>query len=185
MTLSIEEAKTRLAEHNIVLKYISFLQNNGLSECGKGQIIGQISLLEEYLQEGGGVTAQVNNNDNSYQQQQEKEQEKRQQVTIKDAASAGKVEQMETEALQENALNTTTSSKSGLLRQVGNLIEKAKDITMEENNEINYTIMDHSNKWRQQQQKETGAGVRANNNKLTDESWINKIKKAAEVENWK
>jgi hypothetical protein len=92
---------------------------------------------------------------------------------------------MMTEALQENALNTTTASKSGLLRQVGNVIEKAKDITMEENNEINYTIIDHSNKWQRQQQKETGAGVRANNNKVTDESWINKIKKAAEVENWK
>ena len=88
---------------------------------------------------------------------------------------------MMTEALQENALNTTSSSKSGLLRQVGNLIEKAKD-TMEENNEINYNIMSHSNKW---QQKEIGAGVRTNNNKVTDESWIKKIKKAAEVETWK
>jgi hypothetical protein len=191
MTLSIEEAKIRLADYNILLKYMSFLQNNGLSECGKGQIIGQISLLQEYLQEG--VTRQVNNNnnnnnENSYQPQQEKEQEKQQQVTIKDPASTGKVAKMMTEELQENALNTTTSSKSGLLRQVGNLVEKAKDITMEENNEIDYYArIDNSNKSQLQKQKETNERIRANNNnnKETDESWINKIKRATEVENWK
>jgi len=188
MTLSIEEAKIRLADYNILLKYMSFLQNNGLSECGKGQIIGQISLLQEYLQEG--VTRQVNNNnnnENSYQPQQEKEQEKQQQVTIKDPASTGKVAKMMTEELQENALNTTTSSKSGLLRQVGNLVEKAKDITMEENNEIDYyATIDNSNKSQLQKQKETNERIRANNNnKETDESWINKIKRATEVENWK
>jgi hypothetical protein len=188
MTLSIEEAKIRHADYNILLKYMSFLQNNGLSECGKGQIIGQISLLQEYLQEG--VTRQVNNNnnENSYQPQQEKEQEKQQQVTIKDPASTGKVAKMMTEELQENALNTTTSSKSGLLRQVGNLVEKAKDITMEENNEIDYyATIDNSNKSQLQKQKETNERIRANNNnnKETDESWINKIKRATEVENWK
>lgn len=180
MTLSIEEAKTRLVDYNILLKYMSFLQNNGLSECGKGQIIGQISLLQEYLEKEGG-REQGNNNDKSYQQQQ-KEQEKQQQVTIKDAA--GKVGKIMTEAVQENDVNNTTSSKSGLLRQVESLIDKAKDTTIEENNEINYTTIDHSNKW-QLQQKETGGGVRANNNKETDESWINKIKRATEVENWR
>jgi hypothetical protein len=79
---------------------------------------------------------------------------------------------MMTEALQDNALNITTSSKSGLLRQVRNLVEKAKDTTMEENNEIDYATIDNSNKSQRQKQKET------------DESWINKIKRATEVENW-
>ena len=52
MTLiSIEEAKTRLADCNVLLKYMSFLQKNGLSDCGKGQIMGQASLLQEYLKE--------------------------------------------------------------------------------------------------------------------------------------
>jgi hypothetical protein len=188
MTLSREEAKTRLADYNILLKYMSFLQNNGLSECGKGQIIGQIFLLQEFLEEEGREKEQRNNNDKSYQQQQqEKEQEKQQQVTIKDPA-AGNVGKIMTESAQENAVdNIWTPSKSGLLRQVGNLIDKAKDITIEGDNEINYTIIDHSNKWQRQQKQTDGGGVTANNNnnKVTDESWINKIKRAAEVENWR
>jgi hypothetical protein len=52
MTLiSVEEAKNRLADCNILLKYMPFLQKNGLSDCGRGQIMGQASLLQEYLKE--------------------------------------------------------------------------------------------------------------------------------------
>ena len=51
MTLSVEEAKNRLADCNVLLKYMSFLQKNGLSDCGIGQIMGQASLLQEYLKE--------------------------------------------------------------------------------------------------------------------------------------
>ncbi|HZI70688.1 MAG TPA: hypothetical protein VFD60_05960 [Nitrososphaeraceae archaeon] len=52
MTLiSVEEAKTRLADCNVLLKYMPFLQKNGLSDCGRGQIMGQASLLQEYLKE--------------------------------------------------------------------------------------------------------------------------------------
>ena len=46
--MSIEEAKSRLQEYNILLKYMDFLQSNGLTDCGKGQIIGQTSFLQEY-----------------------------------------------------------------------------------------------------------------------------------------
>ena len=52
MTLiSIEEAKIRLTDCNVLLKYMVFLQKNGFSDCGKGQIMGQVSLLQEYLKE--------------------------------------------------------------------------------------------------------------------------------------
>ena len=52
MTLiSTEEAKTKLLDCKILLKYMVFLQNNGFSDCGKGQIMGQAALLEEYLKE--------------------------------------------------------------------------------------------------------------------------------------
>jgi len=49
--LSNENAKARLEEFRILLKYMPFLQKNGFSDCGRGQIMGQISLLQEFLSE--------------------------------------------------------------------------------------------------------------------------------------
>lgn len=49
--LSNENAKARLEEFRILLKYMPFLQKNGFSDCGKGQIMGQMSLLQEFLSE--------------------------------------------------------------------------------------------------------------------------------------
>jgi len=49
--LSNENAKTRLDEFRILLKYMPFLQKNGFSDCGRGQIMGQMSLLQEFLSE--------------------------------------------------------------------------------------------------------------------------------------
>ena len=176
--ISTEEAKTRLAEFNILLKYMSFLQNNGLSDCGKGQIIGQASLLEEYLKEREG------NADKSHHNEQ------KEQIIVKDVDKVGKTIQ----ALQENATNDNTS-RSGLLRQMESLIDKttSRDITVEDNrsktNEQNgrarqmltQRMNDNTIDCRQQQHHHIG-GVRAD--KETDESWINKIKKVTEIENW-
>lgn len=47
--LSNENAKARLEEFRILLKYMPFLQKNGFSDCGRGQIMGQMSLLQEFL----------------------------------------------------------------------------------------------------------------------------------------
>ena len=47
--ISEEEARTKLADYTTLLKNMDFLQNNGFSDCGKGQILGQASLLQEYL----------------------------------------------------------------------------------------------------------------------------------------
>jgi hypothetical protein len=59
--ISIEEAKDKLADYNVLLKYMSFLQSNGFSDCGRGQIIGQIALIQEYLiEEYGDVQKQDN-----------------------------------------------------------------------------------------------------------------------------
>ena len=49
--LSNENAKVRLQEFRILLKYMPFLQKNGFSDCGRGQIMGQMSLLQEFLSE--------------------------------------------------------------------------------------------------------------------------------------
>ena len=57
--ISIEEARNKLADYNVLLRNISFLQSNGFSDFGRGQIIGQIALLQEYLiEEFGDVKKQ-------------------------------------------------------------------------------------------------------------------------------
>jgi uncharacterized protein involved in exopolysaccharide biosynthesis len=82
MTLiSMEEARTRIEDCNVLLKVQSFLQKNGLSDCGKGQIMGQGSLLQEYLKEQQQRRKQ-SSIDKSYQQQ--KEQDKKQVITTSD-----------------------------------------------------------------------------------------------------
>ena len=48
---SKETAKIRIEEFRTILKYMPFLQKNGLSDCGRGQIIGQMHLLQEFLNE--------------------------------------------------------------------------------------------------------------------------------------
>jgi len=48
---SIEKIKEKLDDYNVLLKHMDFLQNNGFSDFGRGHIIGQIELLEEYLSE--------------------------------------------------------------------------------------------------------------------------------------
>lgn len=128
MTLiSIEEAKTRLADCNVLLKYMVFLQKNGLSDCGKGQIIGQASLLQEYLKEEEQQENKQWDTDKSSQQQ--KEQHKHQTIS----KDADKVEKTVTETFQDNSTNNTSESKLGLLRQVEGVIEKTEDTTTEDN----------------------------------------------------
>src|ERR1051325_11821510 len=122
MTLiSIEEAKTRLAECNVLLKYISFLQKNGLSDCGRGQIMGQASLLQEYLEEEEQQEKQqLATGESSWQQKEQQQQEKQQAIT-KDAE---KIRTMIKATFHETAVSNI--SKSDLLSQVGCVTSKAK-----------------------------------------------------------
>lgn len=162
-----------------------FLQKNGLSDCGKGQIIGQASLLQEYLKEEEQQENKQYSTDKSSQQQ--KEQQEKQQAITKDADKVGR---MMKSAFRENAVNNY--SKSDLLRQVGSVIDKAKH-TVEQNKErgiegpnnqagqilpepLDATTEDGN----KSQQQIGGLGT----NKEKNQSWINKIKKVTEVENW-
>jgi hypothetical protein len=199
MTLiSVEEAKTRLADCNVLLKYMSFLQNNGLSDCGRGQIMGQASLLQECLKEEEQQENKQLATDGSSQQQQQlkdrQQKEKQQQAITKDAE---KTRTMIKATFHENAVDKT--SKSDPLNQVGSVVDnKTKKTAIEENNEparegLNkqthqilpksmneiITIGDDNNKSLQQ------IGGARTDNKETDQSWFNKIKKVTEVENWR
>gem|GEM_PF-610474 len=182
MTLmSIEEAKTRLAECNVLLKYISFLQKNGLSDCGRGQIMGQASLLQEYLEEEEQQEKQQLATVESSWQQKEQQQEKQQAIT-KDAE---KTRTMIKATFHETAVSNI--SKSDLLSQVGCVTSKAKVTTIEENNEL---AREGLNKQARQTLPQPMSDIITSDsgletNKQTDRSWINKIKKATEVENWR
>ena len=51
--ITLELAKTKLNELNVLIRYLSFLQNNGFSDLGKGKILGQVQLLKELISAGG------------------------------------------------------------------------------------------------------------------------------------
>ncbi|HEY6883662.1 MAG TPA: hypothetical protein VI278_06455, partial [Nitrososphaeraceae archaeon] len=118
----------------------------------------------------------------------QKEQQEKQQAITKDADKVGR---MMTSTFHENAVNNT--SKSDLLRQVGSVIDKAKQ-TVEQNKErgiegpnkqadqiLPEPISDATTKdGNKSQQQIVGVGT----NKEKNQSWINKIKKVTEVENW-
>jgi hypothetical protein len=50
--ITLELAKTKLNELNVLVRYLSFLQNNGFSDIGRGKILGQVQLLKELIDEG-------------------------------------------------------------------------------------------------------------------------------------
>jgi hypothetical protein len=50
---SVKEIKEKLGDYNVLLKHMEFLQNNGFSDYGRGHIVGQMEILEEYLKESG------------------------------------------------------------------------------------------------------------------------------------
>jgi hypothetical protein len=110
--ISEDEARTKLADCNIILKYMPFLQNNGFSDCGKGQILGQASLLQEYLKK-------VEGQNQSKSLEEEKEKEKQAEI------HRNITNNIDHEA---NRKNTTNAHKPGLLREVGNIIDRAKEI---------------------------------------------------------
>jgi hypothetical protein len=50
--ITLELAKTKLNELNVLVRYLPFLQNNGFSDIGRGKILGQVQLLKELIDEG-------------------------------------------------------------------------------------------------------------------------------------
>jgi hypothetical protein len=108
--ISEDEARAKLTDYNILLKYMTFLQNNGFSDCGKGQILGQASLLQEYLKKVEGQ-----NQSKSLEEEKQKQAERQMNIT----------NNIDHEASRKN---TTNAHKPGLLREVGNIIDRAKEI---------------------------------------------------------
>jgi hypothetical protein len=133
---SIQKAKEKLVDCNVLLKYMTFLQNNGFSDYGKGQIMGQVALLKEYLEDG------------VEQKEREKEESKdniltdnkmykdkkgveQQIVTTKDNTLYEQAGEKIAETIFRKGisnLQNNNNNKSSLLKGVENIIDKARDI---------------------------------------------------------
>ena len=139
---STQKAKEKLADCNVLLKYMAFLQNNGFSDYGKGQVMGQIGLLREYLEDG------------IEQKERDKEESKDSNIFVdnkmyKDkkgveqqlvATKENKIYEHAGEKiaetifrrggsnLQSNNTGANNTNKSSLLKGVENIIDRARDI---------------------------------------------------------
>ena len=140
---SMQKAKEKLADCNILLKYMSFLQNNGFSDYGKGQIMGQIALLREYLEDGveekEREKEESKDNNNIFAENKtykDKKGVEQQLVTTKDNKVYEQAGEKIAETifrrgvsnLQNNNSSNNNNNKSSLLKGVENIIDKARDI---------------------------------------------------------
>jgi hypothetical protein len=215
--MSIEEAKARLQECNVLLKYMDFLQSNGFTDCGKGQIMGQTSFLREYLREERKEEQgeEENRHENLEERkkakfdlpfhQRQHEYEKKQSLDMKNITDS-RLKKME-EANYQNS-NATNVFKTSILKQVGNLIDLAKDKTnIQQRKEAIFETKDGEYMDRQIKVSELSVKPTINIKTLTkdrkqvqgeldidgqqetteennDDSLFNKIKKSTDVDNW-
>ena len=171
--ISTEEAKAKLLDCKVLLKYMVFLQNNGFSDCGKGQILGQAALLEEYLKEE--EKKQKGTFDKSHKQIEEQGK----QIITKSIEEQGKI----SETFREN----TTNIYKGFLRQVGNMIDKPKDIKDADSNYVVKNDDANIEKFQEVTQSQaidnaTINGKLIGENKEMIQSWRDKIKRMTQVD---
>jgi hypothetical protein len=121
--ISVEEAKAKLLDCKVLLKYMVFLQNNGFSDCGKGQIIGQAALLEEYLKDEKHKQSKI-----TFDKQHKEIEEGEKRIITKSTDESGKI----SDTFREN----TTNIYRGLIKQVENMIEKPKEIKNNDSNDL-------------------------------------------------
>jgi hypothetical protein len=133
---SIQKAKEKLADCNVLLKYMAFLQNNGFSDYGKGQIMGQVALLKEYLEDGVEQKERdkEESKDNillSAKMYKDKKAVEQQIVTTKDNTLYEQAGEKIAETIFRKGisnLQNNNNNKSSLLKGVENIIDKARDI---------------------------------------------------------
>jgi hypothetical protein len=178
MTLiSTEEAKAKLLDCKVLLKYMVFLQNNGLSDCGKGQIMGQAALLEEYLKE-----EENKQNKGTFDKPYKHIEEQGKQIITRSTEEPGKI----SETFREN----TTNIYKGFLRQVGNMIEKPRDIKDANSNSVVKKDDPNIQKFQLTQSHSVDDDVTINGkqigvieeNKEMIQSWRDKIKRMTQVD---
>src|SRR5215831_12019829 len=111
--MSAETARLKLSEWNVLLKYMDFLQANGFTDCGKGQILGQISLVKEFM-------------DNSFI-----DEENTMDIIAKEETTSEKILKSESDGESELSINVKNDG-SALLNQVSDLVSEG----VKEQNEL-------------------------------------------------
>ena len=140
---STQRAKEKLADCNVLLKYMAFLQNNGFSDYGKGQVMGQIGLLREYLEDGveqkerdKEESRDSNNIFIDNKMYKDKKGVEQQLVATKDNKIYEQAGEKIAETifrrgasnLQSNNTGANNTNKSSLLKGVENIIDRARDM---------------------------------------------------------
>lgn len=165
--ISAEEAKIKLSEWNVLIKYMNFLQANGFTDCGKGQILGQVSLIRECL----GA--------------REKE----------DMPSEG-IQRPENGAendLSPNLKEEASEGGSGLLKQVSNLVsdglkEEVQLVASRKDESLSGEFRKMADDSAISVDKPRGLVSRRTEALVTKElngSWLDKIKRITEIEEWR
>jgi hypothetical protein len=171
--ISKEEARNKLADYNVLLEHISFLQSNGFSDFGRGQMIGQISLLQEYLLEESGDVQKQNKRiiEGTIDRQED-------QMVADITYEAGRISISNDNASNANKpkdlkqfIKVEYNERNGVKNNEGS-IQKIQGTTMQSlltgitSTEDNKIISIEGE------------------NKLTKQSWRDRIKRMADVEDW-
>jgi hypothetical protein len=167
--ISAETAKLKLSEWNVLLKYMDFLQANGFTDCGKGQILGQISLVKEFM-------------NNSFIDEENTTEE----------TTSEKILKSESDGESELSINVKNDG-SALLNQVSDLVSEG----VKEQNELIAIRKDESLPAENRQipdgdkapsDKPRGLVSRRTEALIAKElngSWLDKIKRITEIEEWR
>ena len=131
----IQKAKEKLADCNVLLRYMTFLQNNGFSDYGKGQIMGQVALLKEYLEDEVDQKGKDKDSKDTIladnKMYKDKKGVEQQIVTTKDNTLYEQAGEKITDTIFRKGisnLQNNNNNKSSLLKGVENIIDKARDI---------------------------------------------------------
>ena len=173
--ISAETAKLKLSEWNVLLKYMDFLQANGFTDCGKGQILGQISLIKEFVDED--VIDEENTND----------------IMVKKETTSEKILETENDGGEDELSTNVKDDGSTLLKQVSNLVsdgvkEQDQLIAIRKDESLsgdNQHITDNN---KVSSDKPRGLVSRRTEALITKElngSWLDKIKRITEIEEWR
>jgi hypothetical protein len=177
---STEEAKAKLSECNVLIKYMNFLQANGFTDCGKGQILGQVSLIKECL--GYSITT---NGENAVSLVRDKE----------DTRNMGM--QAEENGAEKNQspylkVDETSEVRSGHFRQDENLITEGsremQQVPSDTDESLSGEFKQLTNDNTVRTDKARGLDLKRTEGSVTKElngSWLEKIKRITEIEEWR
>jgi hypothetical protein len=173
--MSAETAKLKLSEWNVLLKYMDFLQANGFTDCGKGQILGQISLVKEFM-------------DNSFI-----EKENTTDIIAKEETTSGNILKTESSGGENELSVNVKDDGSALLNQVSDLVsqgvkEQDQMIAIRKDESLPVESRQITDGDKAPSDKPRGLVSRRTEALITKElngSWLDKIKRITEIEEWR